>query len=164
MDWHLGSITLWFNKVLHHTRCIHQSLTHWPRGNLEISHVIFNLILVFGPILLKQQYLAGLTEAIIKHSCKLISQLQLSFVPRLCTHQMWPSDVIWWHRSGSALAKLMACCLTAPSHIKSTTTFRRGQWVEYLEIVLYNYLVRRVLVLQYGDYILIIRIFKTKWN
>ena len=29
---------------------------------------------------------------------------------------MWPSDTIWWHRSGSTLAQVMACCLTAPSH------------------------------------------------
>ena len=25
-------------------------------------------------------------------------------------------DPIWWHRSGSALAQLMACCLTEPRH------------------------------------------------
>ena len=27
-----------------------------------------------------------------------------------------PSDAIWRHRSGSTLAHVMACCLTAPSH------------------------------------------------
>ena len=27
-----------------------------------------------------------------------------------------PSDVIWWQRSGSTLAQVMACGLTAPSH------------------------------------------------
>ena len=27
-----------------------------------------------------------------------------------------PSDAIWWHRSGSTLAQVMACSLTAPSH------------------------------------------------
>ena len=27
-----------------------------------------------------------------------------------------PSDAIWRHRSGSTLARVMACCLTAPSH------------------------------------------------
>ena len=26
------------------------------------------------------------------------------------------SDIIWWHRSGSTLAQVMAWCLTAPSH------------------------------------------------
>ena len=27
-----------------------------------------------------------------------------------------PSDIIWQHRSGSTLAQVMVCCLTAPSH------------------------------------------------
>ena len=29
---------------------------------------------------------------------------------------LWPSDAIWRHTSGSILAQVMACCLTAPSH------------------------------------------------
>ena len=29
---------------------------------------------------------------------------------------LWASDTIWWHRSGSTLAQVMACCLTVPSH------------------------------------------------
>ena len=29
---------------------------------------------------------------------------------------LWPSDATWRHRSGSTLAQVMACCLTAPSH------------------------------------------------
>ena len=29
---------------------------------------------------------------------------------------LWPSEAIWWDRSGSTLAQVMACCLTAPSH------------------------------------------------
>ena len=32
------------------------------------------------------------------------------------TKSLWPSDAIWWHRYGSTLAHVMACCLTAPSH------------------------------------------------
>ena len=31
-------------------------------------------------------------------------------------NSLWPSDTIWWLRSGSMLAQVMACCLTAPSH------------------------------------------------
>ena len=31
-------------------------------------------------------------------------------------NSLWPSDTIWWQRSGSILAQVMACCLTAPSH------------------------------------------------
>ena len=31
-------------------------------------------------------------------------------------NSLWPSDAIWWQRSGSTMAQVMACCLTAPSH------------------------------------------------
>ena len=31
-------------------------------------------------------------------------------------NSLWPSDAIWRQRSGSTLAQVMACCLTAPSH------------------------------------------------
>ena len=31
-------------------------------------------------------------------------------------NSFWPGDVIWWQRTGSTLAPVMACCLTAPSH------------------------------------------------
>ena len=31
-------------------------------------------------------------------------------------NSLWPSDAIWRHGSGSTLAQVMACCLTAPSH------------------------------------------------
>ena len=29
---------------------------------------------------------------------------------------LWPCNAIWWHRSGSTLGHVMACCLMAPSH------------------------------------------------
>ena len=40
---------------------------------------------------------------------------------RLCLSEininsMWPCDITWWHRSGSTLAQVMACCLMATSH------------------------------------------------
>ena len=31
-------------------------------------------------------------------------------------NSLGPSGAIWWQRSGSTLAQVMACCLTAPSH------------------------------------------------
>ena len=31
-------------------------------------------------------------------------------------NSLWPSDAMWRQRSGSTLAHVMACCLTAPSH------------------------------------------------
>ena len=30
-------------------------------------------------------------------------------------NSLWPIDAMWRHRSGSALAQIMACCLTTPS-------------------------------------------------
>ena len=30
---------------------------------------------------------------------------------------LWPSATIWWQRTGTTLAQIMACCLTAPSHL-----------------------------------------------
>ena len=34
----------------------------------------------------------------------------------VCLNSMWPSDAIWWHRSGSTLTRVTACCLTALCH------------------------------------------------
>ena len=31
-------------------------------------------------------------------------------------NSLWSSDTIWRQKSGSTLAQVMACCLTAPSH------------------------------------------------
>ena len=31
-------------------------------------------------------------------------------------YSLWPNNSIWWHRSGSIWAQVMACCLTTPSH------------------------------------------------
>ena len=41
----------------------------------------------------------------------------------------WPSDAIWWHRSGSTLVQVMACCLTAPSHyLNQCWVVSKVQW------------------------------------
>ena len=31
-------------------------------------------------------------------------------------NSLWPSEDMWWQRSGSVLAHVIACCLTAPRH------------------------------------------------
>ena len=50
---------------------------------------------------------------IIRHDTKIHKTgMECSF----WLHSLWPHDAIWWHRSGSTLAQLMACCLMAPSH------------------------------------------------
>ena len=48
----------------------------------------------------------------------------------LCVNSLWPNDAIWRQRSGSTLAQVMACCLTAPSHYLNQCwlIIRRLQW------------------------------------
>ena len=31
-------------------------------------------------------------------------------------NSLWPSDTLWWHKSGSTLTQIMTCCMKAPSH------------------------------------------------
>ena len=50
--------------------------------------------------------------AVLSHS----STLKHCRFFRFTLNSLWPSDAIWQHRSGSTLAQVMACCLTAPSH------------------------------------------------
>ena len=51
---------------------------------------------------------------------------------------LWPSDAIWWHRSGWVFIQVMTCCLTAPSHyfsqyvITSTTYCFSRCWLEII--------------------------------
>ena len=37
-------------------------------------------------------------------------------IQKFSFNSLWLSDTIWRHKSGSTLAQVMACCLTAPSH------------------------------------------------
>ena len=57
--------------------------------------------------------------------------LIISFrVAFLAVNSLWPGDTIWWHKSGSTLAQVMACCLMAPSHYlnQSWLIIRKVQW------------------------------------
>ena len=38
-------------------------------------------------------------------------------------YSLWPNDTIWWQRSGSTLAQVMACFLMAPSHFLNQCWF-----------------------------------------
>ena len=48
-------------------------------------------------------------------------------------NSLWPSDTIWWQRSGSTLAQVIACCLTAPSH------YLNQCWLIISEVQWYSY-------------------------
>ena len=50
-----------------------------------------------------------------------------------CVNSLWPSDAIWWHRSRSAMAQVMAWCLMASSHYLNHCwcTISNIQWHSY---------------------------------
>ena len=48
--------------------------------------------------------------------CGTKSSLTTNAAINATINSLWPSDAIWRHRSGSTLAQVMACYLTAPSH------------------------------------------------
>ena len=48
--------------------------------------------------------------------CLFLIQVSTYITVWAAVNTLWPSDVIWRHRSGSTWVQIMACCLTAPSH------------------------------------------------
>ena len=52
----------------------------------------------------------GLALYWLKYLMKIVTNFPYSF------NSLWPSDAIRRQRSGSPMAQVMACCLTAPSH------------------------------------------------
>ena len=56
------------------------------------------------------------------------------WVSQHCVNSLGPSDAIWLQRSGSTLAQVMACCLTAPSHYLNQCwlIISEVQWHSYL--------------------------------
>ena len=63
-------------------------------------------------------HLAGvaLVHRSMRGSITLPSTVSPTHSPCSRFNSLCPSDAIWQHRSGSTLAQVMACCLTAPSH------------------------------------------------
>ena len=64
--------------------------------------------------------IVGLQCHVLWLGCNELSMWLILLFSRLTTltkiNSLWPSDTIWWNRSGSTRAQVMACCLMAPSH------------------------------------------------
>ena len=115
-------------------------LTHWPRRDVEvITKVMFSKIIIQNDnvkIIIQNSNMDICFEIPLVSVCSgfnndviFSARLQL-YIPyfeitnwnnSLCKglisfNSLWPSDTIWRLRSGSPLAQVMACCLTAPSH------------------------------------------------
>ena len=63
-------------------------------------------------------WIGKISQALLQEICNSIANIFLTlshwYVDKI--NSLWPSDAIWWHKSGSTLAQVVACCLTAPSH------------------------------------------------
>ena len=54
-------------------------------------------------------------------------------------NSLWPSGIIWWHRSGQTLVQVIVCCLKAPSHQAISWTYHQCSpvtftWEQFHEI------------------------------
>ena len=73
-------------------------------------------------------------------------QFQMHFLKRnFCIlnqtplNSLWPSDTIWQQRSGSTLAQIMACCLTASGHyLNQCWLFNTFQWIFYQNSIFFR--------------------------
>ena len=105
------------NLVLYQT--VHISYTNLD----EITH--FNAFYYnFGNLyFFRWQMNHHLSELVLKR-CNSSIKTQILFtydkewyaiLSSIVFNSLRPSDAIWWHRSGSILTQVMACCLMAPS-------------------------------------------------
>ena len=61
-------------------------------------------------------YLSGCDKS---NLIKLICFEKFAFISVLSINPLWTIDAIWWHRSGSTLAQVMACCLMTLCHYRT---------------------------------------------
>ena len=134
--WHwpgstLAQVMAWLSEPM--LPSINQVLWHSPEGNFtgntqdiypwyELKMTNLNL----------QVHLPGSNELkawemkvdiCVHNTCIYVVIVHVTLVAKAWTtilapylNSLWPSDTIWHQGSGSTLAQVMACCLTAPSH------------------------------------------------
>ena len=56
------------------------------------------------------------SSSLYTHFCDFTCQKWQNKTVQSIINSLGPSDAMWWQRSVSPLAQVMACCLTAPSH------------------------------------------------
>ena len=71
---------------------------------------VWNMDLLVFPVS-KFQHFSAEELCKLKHTYVLSEKISMTSV-----NSMWSSDAIWWHRSGSTLAQVMALCCQAQSH------------------------------------------------
>ena len=90
---------------------INDWVNNWEAGDLRRHRAHYNVIVVFVQDC--QPYWGIYWE----HCGVAYGEFTVYHNKRvLVFNSLWPCDTKWQHRSGSTLAQVMACCLTAPSH------------------------------------------------
>ena len=89
----------------------------WSLWYHEVHCYMFNFLPIY-PIIHPWRWVWGDTrsQGISSHGIDLPGVLEYLGLSIRKVNSLWPNDDIWWHRSGSTLAKVMACCLKAWSH------------------------------------------------
>ena len=63
---------------------------------------------------------------------------------------LWPSNAIWWQKSGSTFVHVTACCLMAPSH------YLNQYWLPIIQVVWHlpesNFTLSAQAATMYGDF------------
>ena len=96
-------LSFWRN--FHHR--LHQKLSKWQLSvQLTMKTSIIKMTTL--PFQCSNEVSVGAT---LQNNISIYRELILNWF-----NSLWPSDAMWRHRSGSTLAQVMACCLTAPSH------------------------------------------------
>ena len=89
-----------------------------------------------------------------------------------CSHinSLWPSDAVWWQRSGPTLAQVMACCLTALSHYPHQSSARscgihlRATSQEMLKISSLDMILKIIYSKSHLDLTRANELYYTSWN
>ena len=107
----------------------HRELAAWPL-KLDIEQPTANIVLnpCLQLVFISEHKFTSITAyTILNQRCP------GSCCPSVCINSLRPSDTTWRQRSGSTLAQVMACCLTAPSH------YLNQCWVIISEVQWHSY-------------------------
>ena len=101
--WYHGS---WSTLVQIRACCLMAQSHHLNQCWLSVNWIPWNTFKW------KTDAISSKQNTFVNTVCKMSAIL---FRPQ-CINSLWPSDAISRHRSGSTLAQVIACCLTAPSY------------------------------------------------
>ena len=110
-----------FSSALH-IEHIFENITYITKKDIKVSCQNFGYQLWFCTrlLMMSQHWFRisgnGLVTSIILESIVHGANCWSSHGWLTQRYNLWPSDAIWRHKSGSTLAQVMACCLMAPSH------------------------------------------------